>query len=305
MAMAEMPHEPRGVRDLPDYEIVHTDADSLDDVKSRRSARPWLMAALLLFAAGGVAWFVVFRGPNIAQDVRPAQTSTAQPHDVPLPPLGGSPSPVNIPPLDQSDTVVRELVRQLTTHPLVTAWLTTDGLIRNFMVVTANIADGATPERHLRRLRPAEPFAVTGQGGQLSIDAASYRRYDKVAGAAASIDPAGAARLYATVKPRLEEAYRDLGQPDGQVDRALEQAIVRLLRTPIVERPPRVVPDTRGIGYVFADPELESLSAAQKQLVRMGPENTRTIQQSLRAIAIALGIPQARLPQPTVIDAES
>jgi hypothetical protein len=111
----------------------------------------------------------------------------------------------------------------------------------------------------------------------------------------------GAARLYATLKPRIEEALRDLGNPDTPADRLVEQAIVRLLRTPIVEQPPRVVPASRGIGYVFANPELESLSAAQKQLVRMGPENTRTIERSLRAIAAALGIPASHLPQPIVI----
>jgi hypothetical protein len=31
----------------------------------------------------------------------------------------------------------------------------------------------------------------------------------------------------------------------------------------------------------------------------MGPDNARTIQRSLREIAIALGIPSSRLPQPT------
>lgn len=303
--MAELPREPRRVQDPPDYEIVRHDADNVDLEGTERSSRAWVIAVILLLAAGAVAWFVVVRGPNVGKEAPAEQAGAAtKAQDVPLSPLGGTPSPVEVPPLDQSDAVVRELVRQLTTHPFVASWLATDGLIRNFMVVTVNIADGATPERHLRRLRPSEPFAVANRGGQLSIDPASYRRYDKVAAAAASVDPAGAARLYATVKPRLDEAYRDLGQPAGQVDRAVEQAIVRLLRTPIVERPPQVVPGTRGIGYAFADPDLESLSAAQKQLLRMGPENTRTIQQSLRAIAVALGIPQARLPQPTVVDSE-
>ncbi len=216
-----------------------------------------------------------------------------------MPPLGGTPAAVTVPPLDQSDDVVRELVRQLTTHPAVVAWLATDGLIRNFTVSIANLADGSTPERHLRRLRPAQAFAVQRQGDHLVIDPASYHRYDALAAAAASIDADGAARLYATLKPRIEEAYRDLGHPDTSVDQAVEQAIVQLLRTPVIDRPLRVEAGSKGIGYVYADDNLEGLTDAQKQLLRMGPDNVRTVQRALRAIASALGIPPTRVPAAT------
>ncbi len=67
-----------------------------------------------------------------------------------------------------------------------------------------------------------------------------------------------------------------------------------LIGTPIPNDPIAVVP--KGIGYAFADSRLENLTAAQKQLLRMGPENARTIQRSLREIALALGIPPERLP---------
>ena len=50
--------------------------------------------------------------------------------------------------------------------------------------------------------------------------------------------------------------------------------------------------------YGFAAPDVEALTAAQKQLLRMGPRHVRTIQSSLRAIALALGIPAERLPAP-------
>jgi hypothetical protein len=206
---------------------------------------------------------------------------------------------VTVPPLDESDPVVRELVRQLTSHPTVAAWLATDGLIRNFTVAMANVADGVTPQRQLRSLRPQAAFAVKRDGDRLVIDPASYRRYDNIAAAVASIDPDGAKRLFATLKPRIEEAYRDLGHPDTPVDRAVEQAIVTLLRTPVVDGPLRVEPLTKGIGYAFADPRLESLTGAQKHLLRMGPDNVRSVQRSLRAVAVALGIPPARLPPTT------
>jgi hypothetical protein len=147
-------------------------------------------------------------------------------------------------------------------------------------------------------LRPSAGFHVVERGGDVYIDPRSYERYDGLAAAAASIDPAGAARLYATLKPRIEEAYRDLGMPDTPFDRTLEQAIVLLLETPIVDDPVRAAPQG-GLGYGFAAPNFEALPAAQKQLLRMGPRNVRTIQSSLRAIALALGIPAERLPPPS------
>lgn len=124
------------------------------------------------------------------------------------------------------------------------------------------------------------------------MHAASYDRYNRIADAANSIDPAGAARLYFLLKPRIEEAYRELGS-DGSFDRVLERAIVALLRAPVLEGNVRVEP--HGAMYRFDDPAVERLTAAQKQLVRMGPRNVRLIQGKLRNVALELGIPPDRL----------
>jgi hypothetical protein len=110
----------------------------------------------------------------------------------------------------------------------------------------------------------------------------------------ASVDPVGAARLYATLKPRIEEAHRELGSAEVSFDTTLERAIVALLKTPILENPIPLKP--KGIGYAYADERLESLTAAQKQLLRMGPRNVAIIKRGLRGIALALGIPGSHLP---------
>ena len=68
-----------------------------------------------------------------------------------------------------------------------------------------------------------------------------------------------------------------------------------LLKTPVIDDPVRIEP-LGGTGYGFADPQLEALTPAQKHLLRAGPRNVRTIHSSLRAIAVALGIPAGRLP---------
>jgi hypothetical protein len=200
---------------------------------------------------------------------------------------------VAVPPLDESDVVVGDLLKMLSSHPRVASWLATKGLIRNFTAVVANVAEGKAPANLVPMLRPSAPFNTVERGEALYINPKSYERYTSLAEAVSSVDPAGSARLYATLKPRIEEAYRDLGSQEPVFDRTLERAIVLLLSTPVPADPIAIEP--RGIGYGFADDRLENLTDAQKQLLRTGPDNARTIQRRLREIALALGIPSERL----------
>jgi hypothetical protein len=281
--------------DERDYELLKSSDEASRAVPPPPPRGVWIAAAVLIAMIVIAAYIVFGRRHARAPATTPATSAGAS--QSPTKPLGGQPEPISVPPLDQSDPFVRELVQKISSHPEVAAWLATRGLIRNFTVVVTNVAEGATPAVHLQVLRPSSSFQVLDRGGDLYVDPRSYERYDGAAAAAASIDPPGAARLYATLKPRIEEAYVDLGFPNTPFDRALERAIVLLLKTPVVDDPVRLTRQG-GVGYAFADPRLESLTAAQKQLLRTGPRNVRTIQSSLRAIALALGIPADRLPAP-------
>jgi hypothetical protein len=190
---------------------------------------------------------------------------------------------------------VRTLVQGLTESPAVMAWLPTNGLIRNFTVVVGNIAEGPTPAKHLKVLRPASPFRIVTRNGNTLVDPRSFDRYATIADAIASVNAGGAAKLYATLKPRIEEAQRDLGSADS-FDRTLERAIVALLSTPAIDGTERLKP--KGIGYGYADERLESLTPAQKQLLRMGPRHAPVVKAKLREIALALGVPASHLPPP-------
>jgi hypothetical protein len=201
--------------------------------------------------------------------------------------------PIELPPLDASDALVRQLVAQLSSHPRIAAWLATDGLIRNFVVVVENISTGRSPASLLRVLRPADRFRVIERGEELVIDPVSYERYTALANAVGSVDVQGAARLYTTLKPRLEEAYRELGHEES-FDRAFERAVAALLATPVLDGGQPVV--GKGALYVYEEPRLEQLTAAQKQFARMGPANVRMVQAKLRELAIELGVAPGRLP---------
>lgn len=278
----------------------------LDDLRLDRTTEPaaptpprpplWLpIAATALVLALLALWYFGSRNAPLPAPPSVAETSvdTASPSGR-LPAEPGE--TIDLPPLDESDALVRTLIMRLSSHPQVAAWLTTDDLIRNLTVVVTNIANGQTPSKQLQVVRPVGAFAVRQAGGEIWLDPASYRRYDNLAGAVESLDARGVARFHATVKPRLDEAYGDLGMPNGDFDRMLERAIVMLLRTPTVEGDVRLRADS--VSYTFADPALEGLSKAQRQFLRMGPRNMRSVKAKLREVARHLGIPDAALPPP-------
>jgi hypothetical protein len=271
--------------DVSDYELFKT---TEQPGRTRRSVGLWIAVALILGAALVTLIVLVWNRratppPAVAHNEAPAH---------PPRPLGGDAEPISLPPLNATDALVRELVSKVSSHPRVAAWLATEDLIRGFTIGVANVAQGESATRQLTVLRPSSTFQVIARGHDLVIDPRSYKRYDAVAAGVASIDAAGVARVYATLKPRLDEAARELG--DASFDRTLERAIVQLLNTPVVDDP--VLVQTKGIGYSFVDPKLEALTSAQKHLLRTGSQNVRTIKESLRNIALALGIPAERLP---------
>jgi hypothetical protein len=243
-----------------------------------------IVAAVLLF--GLTAAYVFLRRPAEAPPV-----TVTKPKPAPA-----VQEQTALPPLDEMDPVVRELVRKLSSHPVVAAWLTTDSLILNFVAVTSRIANGVTPVAELKSVGPVPRFATRTVRGDTYIDRASYRRYDRYAQAIAALDARGVADLYNTLKPRIKEGYGRLTSGDDSFDPVLERAIVELLRVPVVDGEIELYP--HGTVWAFADPQLQDMSAAQKQLLRMGPQNVRAVQSKLREIASGLGIPESRLPPP-------
>jgi DUF3014 family protein len=254
---------------------------------------PAAIVVAALAAGLGAVWYFGYhdRAPRPQNEV--AQTTVDLRKQAPRPPAEPG-EKIDLPPLDQSDALVRSLVSRLSSHPVVAAWLTTEGLIRNLTVVVANIADGETPAKHLRRLKPSAPFTVRQSAGLTWIDPASYARYDGIAAAVDGLDARGVARFYATIKPRIDEAYRDLGGGDVNFDRTVERAIVMLLRTPDLDE--QVQLRTGKMSYEYASPALETLSKAQRQFLRMGPRNVRIVKAKLREVARYLGIADTALP---------
>ena len=277
-----------------DFRPPSEDTPILSSSIEQPPAWPKFVAAGVLIIAVAVTGYLVFRNRQVTAPAGAPAATTAAAAAAPAA-LGADVAPIDLPPLDESDDVVRGLVKELSSNPAVTAWLTTNNLIRNFTVVVSNIATGEPAAGRVPALRPVGPFQVEDRGEDLFINSRSFARYLPLATAATSIDPEGAAKLYSMLKPRIEDAYKELGHPDTPFDQTLERAIVVLLQTPIPEGRVPVEPNG-AVVYRFADPALERLTPSQKLLIRFGPDNQRAVQTSLRNIALALGIPAERLP---------
>lgn len=245
-----------------------------------------IAVVIVVVAIAAAAYFLFTRRSAPSKVATPATTSAAQAPKT----AADDFEHIDLPPLDDSDALVRQRIGILSSNRLVAAWLATRGLIRNFVVVVENTSHGMNPSRHLSVLKPAGQFRVMTRGSQVVVDPRNYDRFSPIEEAAASIDARAAGRLYQSFKPLLQTAYDELGNQEP-IDRAVARAVSSLLQVPAIDGDVRVEQTGEGIGYQYADERLEALSGAQKQLLRMGPKNLRIIQSQLRTFATTIGIP--------------
>lgn len=244
-----------------------------------------IIFVLLIVAAAIIYYFFIYSKPQETAETAPISQEQPVVEDKVLP-EEEKVEPLDVD-LDESDDVVRKLVQKLSSHPRLAMWLMTDGLIRKFVAATDNIANGHSPRPQIDFFKPEGKFEVIQDAGEYFIDPESYKRYDLVAEVFASLDSKGCAVLYKQLKPAIDEAYKELGYPDTDFDITLKKAMMELLRVPVVEG--KVKLEKKIVTYVMVDSDLESLSAAQKNLLRMGPDNVRIIKDKLRSMAISLG----------------
>ena len=268
---------------VSDYELEKDGSASTPP--PRESHTGLIIGVVLIVIAAAVGWYVMREGPAGLQEA-------AAPVTEPNEPAASIPE-IDLPPLDQTDELVRTLATGLSSHPLLVKWLATDQVLRRFTVVIDNIAYGRAVRNQLTQVAPTGAFRTTGSVAEPRPDPRNYARYDTLAGAMESIEPVRAAQMYGMLQPRLEEAYRELGR-DVSFDNAFQRAIIALMQAPPLRGDEVLV--RKDAMFLFSNPALESLTPAQKHLLRMGPENVTRVQAKLRDIALALGIPRDRLP---------
>jgi hypothetical protein len=216
----------------------------------------------------------------------PLGAEAPAPEAEPAPPPPAAEPAEPLPPLAESDALAREAARGASRHPLAAQALRGSRVIDRFVTAVDQVAEGKAPRRDLDFLRPEGPFLVLGEEPELRVDPGSYRRYDALAAAFASLDAAALVAAYRRLAPLCEESYRALGYPEGGFEARLRAALALLAATPKTSASPALVAETRR--YEFADPNLENLPDAQKQLLRMGPQNVERIVAKVREIEAAL-----------------
>lgn len=258
--------------------------------------RTWWVVGLVLVIAAVTVWFLLTRGcggPGGAGSEPGMATPTVAPSPTPEETPGPGALPAGVT-LSTSDVAVRQLVATLSQNPKLVAWLAHEDLVRRFVASVYNIAHGKSPRSHLAFLRPQAPFRVKKEGGRLVTDPRSYRRYDLAAEVFSSIDTQGAVQVLRELRPLTDEAFSEIARPGETFRQTLYDAIAQLLRTPEVR--PNAPLEEKVVTYRYVDPELEALSDAQRQMLRMGPDNVRKVKDKLRELALALGMPASQIP---------
>ncbi|NKC19173.1 DUF3014 domain-containing protein [Pseudoalteromonas sp. S4498] len=191
---------------------------------------------------------------------------------------------VTLPPLSQSDTEIKEAVSNYLSNQAVKL-LADDDVIRRTVVYVDNLSKGKVAENHSPVVKPQDDFSVIDDD-IIITDPNSYERYTPYVAMFDTMSTAQVVRLYAQYKPLFEEAYEEIGYEGDAFNGTLTDAIDELLATPIPDTALPLVKDS--VTYKYAYAEWEQLSPAQKQFLRMGPENMKKVKKRLEEIKIAL-----------------
>jgi hypothetical protein len=277
----------------------------------------WIVGTLLVVLAA-VAWYLYdTAAPTVEETVVPGPTLPLQerepPPEVtapevtepaiaePLPesePLAGEPA---LPALAESDDeALRSLSEVVDGTTPVERYVVEEDVIAR-IVATVDALDGKQVPEAIQAVQgPGGAFEATPDDQpdevilndlgdpvpQFQLNPANYRRYTPYVAMLESVNADGLARAYRAYQPLFEEAFDQLGYPDSDFEERLLKVIDDALAAPEPERPLQLIkPEAY---FLFADEDLETLNAAQKVMLRMGPDNAARVKAKLAEIRAAL-----------------
>jgi len=201
-------------------------------------------------------------------------------------PKANQPTPLPLPNLNDSDKEIQQAASKLTPALKWVDWITTEEAVRKFVMVIDNLAQGKIAKKHLPIPKPEHKLKHSGDGIKTFLDPAGFERYTPYISLFESVDNDMASVLYQRYLPLMEQAFGELGYPNRNFHDTLIQAFDVLLNVPIIEEDIELVRPS--VLYKFAYPILENSPAAHKQLIRMGPSNTRRLQKKIQQLKTAL-----------------
>jgi len=188
-----------------------------------------------------------------------------------------------LPKLDGSDSEISMAINSLIEGKALTGLFSFKSFIRHFVVTVDNMTNQKIPQRYVFTRRVPDKFAVIKQEFDTALlDSKNFKRYSAYVNLFDVVDSKKLLTVYIRFYPLFQEAYEALGYPDRYFNDRLIQVIDHLLAAPEIEGSINLVRPK--VFYQFADPELESLSAGQKILLRIGYENTLQVKSKLREL---------------------
>jgi hypothetical protein len=247
----------------------------------------WLVPVVVLCGVAGAFYFTHRSHEREEIVTTPAQPAARQPeapaiqHPVPAT-VGDTP----LPELDASDEPLLQALSSLIGGSSVQELFVPTQLIRHIVATVDNLPRKKVAPQAL----PVKPvpgaFAAKESGSTLTVSPQNAARYGAWIHVAEAVDAEQLATLYFRYYPLFQEAYRNLGYPSGYFNDRLVEAIDDALAAPEVKEPIDLVQPS--VLYQYADPELESRSAGQKVLIRMGNQNATKLKRKLREVRAAI-----------------
>lgn len=245
---------------------------------------------------GGYFWWQQQEAPpapvvQTAPAVEPPAAVTEAPPPVAAPPAIQHPVeevPVEepLPPVQSSDELLAKALQPLVGSEQWRFIFIPEMIVRHIVATVDNLPRQEVSTK-VWPVRPAGSWLQTeGSGDDLHIAASNAQRYARYVELVQKIDIAKLAEVYRKYYPLFQRAYVDLGYPDGYFNDRLVVAIDDMLAAPEPAEPPQLVQNK--VLYQYADADLESRSAGQKIMLRIGVDNERIVKQKLRALRAAI-----------------
>jgi hypothetical protein len=272
--------------------------------RPERSLYHLIVAVLAVIAAGSAFYYYSHLEPDWPERVRPAAVTSTEEAAAPQAPAqqGAArnrlPAPdaagPALPTLENSDSMARESLAGLLGRKAFDDFVLPAQLVRRIVATVDNLPRQTAPRRMVP-LAPVPGALATASGGEeTTLDPANAARYAPYVRVFEALEPRDLVRRYVQAYPLFQRAYEELGFPGRYFNDRLLETIDDLLAAPEIGAPVRLLRPK--VVFEFSDPALETRSAGQKIMIRMGVDNAQRVKAKLREIRQALVAAAARRP---------
>jgi hypothetical protein len=183
---------------------------------------------------------------------------------------------------ETADAYARDMVESINGGKALAQFVAGDYIVERAVAVVDALRRGEVPYKILPVGRPSKPFPISDDGLRVTMDPSGFSRYDGFAQWVHGIDMLAIVELLNDYEQIATEALSRMGVVDFDIRSAVLAATTEILATPIAPQSAELM--KREANWVYMDPELEALSSLQKQVLRMGPENSELIQAKAREL---------------------